>query len=106
MHGKAVARHSHEELEQGHGTQGLLRLGAGEDVLASHFPWQSRKDLYGAIGKRHAMLPAPLHALGRHSPYASVKIDLGPLRSDDLTSSTGGQDAELERPRRHAIALA
>src|SRR5690349_12719574 len=46
------------------------------------------------------MLAARLHACPRDDPDLVIEINLVPLRADNLASSGGGKDEELQRPRR------
>ena len=40
------------------------------------------------------MLALGLHPLGGNGPNTGVQVNLAPLRADDFTSATGGQDQE------------
>jgi hypothetical protein len=49
------------------------------------------------------MLATCFHPLSGHDPNFVLEIDLVPPRANYPCGSSGGQDAELQRPRRNSV---
>ena len=56
--------------------------------------------------QRHPVLPARLHPRRGYDPNLLFEIDLVPSRADHLAGAGGGQDQELQRPRRDPFLAA